>query len=295
MSKLHTPIRSVLSLAALLACILMVTSCSPPAKTHEEISTPTPTATFTIVATCKSEIITTPRNTPTRLEATREAIIPLDLHSPLAGFDIPALLEIVSTPFEQPNPGMDDGHHGVDFSFYTYQNFKTIEGVPINSVLSGRVASVVEDRLPYGNMLMIETPLDSLPEDWVATLDLPDPVQPLPGNPRLNCPPKADLPPWDSSSRSLYLLYAHLLEPAPFSIDDPIASGDPIGFVGNSGASGNPHLHLEARVGPSNATFTDMAHYSNDVTDTEMSNYCSWRIGGVFQMIDPLSLFLAQP
>ena len=51
-----------------------------------------------------------------------------------------------------------------------------------------------------------------------------------------------------------------------FKIGDISPSGNIIGQVGNTGYSGNPHLHLEMRIGPKSATFQNMAHYDNSVT-----------------------------
>lgn len=43
----------------------------------------------------------------------------------------------------------------------------------MQATLEGRVALVVSERFPYGNALLIETPLDSLPPTWQELLDLP--------------------------------------------------------------------------------------------------------------------------
>jgi murein DD-endopeptidase MepM/ murein hydrolase activator NlpD len=61
--------------------------------------------------------------------------------------------------------------------------------------------------------------------------------------------------------------------------------------VGNSGLSGNPHLHLEFRIGPANFQFEEMAHYENNATNEEMENYCLWRVSGYFYTIDPMQIF----
>jgi len=36
-----------------------------------------------------------------------------------------------------------------------------------------------------------------------------------------------------------------------------------------------------------------MAHYASSASPEEMSNYCTWRVRGVFQAIDPLILLSA--
>lgn len=209
--------------------------------------------------------------------------------SPLAEIPLSELEEILTTPFQRPAPGLDDGHHGVDFSFYTRGERYDILGLPVLSVLDGRVAAVITDRPPYGNMILVETPLDQLPAEWIDALGLdasPDaPTQP----PRLQCPEQERPFAPEGQQRSLYLLYAHLQEPPAFSIGDQVLSGQQIGLVGNTGMSGNPHLHLEVRVGPSFATFDQMAHYTNSATPEEMAAYCAWRISGQFHMLDPVA------
>ena len=92
----------------------------------------------------------------------------------------------------------------------------------------------------------------------------------------------------DESSRSLYLFYAHLLDAPTFELAETVDCGQLLGKIGQSGNALNPHLHLEARVGPSGARFESMAHYSGGITEVEMRNYCAWRVSGVFQLLDPM-------
>ena len=66
--------------------------------------------------------------------------------------------------------------------------------------------------------------------------------------------------------------------------------GQVIGQVGTTGRSVNPHLHLEMRYGPGGAAFPSLAHYSGDATSEEMAAYCTWRVSGIFQVIDPLKV-----
>jgi len=58
--------------------------------------------------------------------------------------------------------------------------------------------------------------------------------------------------------------------------------------VGDSGNALNPHLHLEMRIGPAGITFAGMSHYDNSATSEEMAAYCTWRVSGKFQLVDPL-------
>ncbi len=48
-----------------------------------------------------------------------------------------------------------------------------LSGLPVQAVLPGRVALVVSGRFPYGNAVLVETPLDALPAAWLEALDLP--------------------------------------------------------------------------------------------------------------------------
>ncbi|MBE0696390.1 MAG: M23 family metallopeptidase [Anaerolineaceae bacterium] len=162
-------------------------------------------------------------------------------------------------------------------------------GLPVLAVLSGRVAGIIRDREPYGNAIIIETSLDVLPADRLTMLMIPTPAPTVQPAASLFCPAgKEDA--YDSSRRSLYLLYAHLNKTPEGSIGDQVSCGQPIGEVGTSGKSVNAHLHLETRVGPADATFLVMAHYENDASTEEMHTYCTWRVSGLFQMFDPLNL-----
>ena len=171
------------------------------------------------------------------------------------------------------------------------QNGIALTGLPVQAVLEGHVALVVGGRFPYGNAVLIETPLDSLPPAWLEVLDLPSiPAIPQVSN-ALTCPTPAALPDQDTQALSLYLLYAHMLEPPSVQAGDPVACGQAIGAIGSSGNALNPHLHLEVRVGPTGARFPGMAHYDASAKPEEMSAYCQWRVSGNFVHIDPLLLF----
>jgi murein DD-endopeptidase MepM/ murein hydrolase activator NlpD len=179
----------------------------------------------------------------------------------------------------------------VDFSFWSYKSWKKMEGLGVQAVMGGTVAAVIHNRYPYGNMVMIETPLDDLPIDLPINLNLPTPAPTLDlsQNP-LTCPTAVGPTFVIGEKRSLYLVYAHLYMDPSVKPGDRVICGQNIGEVGNSGDSSNPHLHLEARVGPVDAHFSSMAHYVNDSTDEERYNYCTWRMSGLFQIIDPMRL-----
>jgi hypothetical protein len=208
--------------------------------------------------------------------------------SPLAGVEPSKLNEAVSNPFFPPAPGSDAPHHGVDLAHYG-QNQVALPGLPVLAVMDGRVAGVISDRFPYGNAVILETPLDDLPEELL--IFLPD-IDPLPTiTASLTCPSERVEMDWDLDSRSLYLLYAHLQQEPDFQPGEEVRCGDVIGAIGDSGNALNPHLHLEMRVGPSGAHIPSMSHYHPGAATHEMSAYCTWRISGYFQMFDPMIMF----
>jgi murein DD-endopeptidase MepM/ murein hydrolase activator NlpD len=236
----------------------------------------------------------TPGPSPSTPEIAIETRETARICSPLSDFSLAELRTIVSNPFAPAllEDARDGGHHGVDFAYYTHPiTGKVMLGAPIQAVLPGRVASVIPDRPPYGNLILIETRLADLPDDIQALLaGYPRPT-PSAAETHLTCPVNG-LPPQDldDSQPSLYTLYAHMQSPADFKIGDEVSCGQVIGAIGTTGRSVNPHMHLEMRTGPGGATFTGLAHYSGDATDQEMAAYCTWRVSGVFQLIDPLEV-----
>jgi murein DD-endopeptidase MepM/ murein hydrolase activator NlpD len=217
---------------------------------------------------------------------------PVPICSPLNDVPLSELQKYISNPFvELIRLGSSEGgHHGTDFAYYTHPlTKKPMLGSAIHSVFSGRVASVSVDRLPYGNLIIIETPLSELPPEVAALFgEFPEPTPSVAGPPA-NCPELAALPvEWDAAHPSLYLLYAHMNLPADYEIGDKVGCGQVIGQVGTTGTSIIPHLHLEVRYGPGGASFESLAFYSVDDTIEERAAYCTWRMGGNFQMIDPM-------
>jgi murein DD-endopeptidase MepM/ murein hydrolase activator NlpD len=212
--------------------------------------------------------------------------------SPLEGFGVGDLKELVSQEFKDPPPGEDTGHHGVDFAFWNRGN-KPILGDPILSVFPGKVAMAnSQEKPPYGNVLIIETPFTSVPQSLIQSIKIP--TQPIGTtiNNKLNCP-DLSTDKWNSTSKSLYTLYAHMISAPIVKPGEDIQLGQTVGYVGNSGYSSAPHLHLEMRIGPSGATFSSMGHYDPITTEEDRHNYCNWRVSGVFQMFDPMDLFTA--
>ena len=283
----------------LLAWLASLTACTPAMPDHPALSpTLLPSQTFSPVpsATIQPESSTPSPPTPTitPLPPTATATPVVEVCSPLQGVALDVLPQIVTNPFDQPRPGEDDGHHGVDLAFYRFGDIVGIKGLPILSVLPGTVAAAIKDRPVYGNMIIIETPLEFVPSAWDTTLQLPAPI-PTVTPPNLTCPKQAAFTNLDINRRSLYLLYAHMNQPPTLKQGQAVACGSPLGAVGTTGNSVNPHLHLEVRVGPAGARFNSMAHYIGDATTEEMLNYCTWRVSGLFQMIDPMKLLTLKP
>ena len=215
------------------------------------------------------------------------------MSSPLEDIQLSDLKSIISEPFFQSGPELDDGHHGTDFAFYDFGKLTTIVGLPIHSVLNGKVVGVINKKKPYGNLIIIETRMDTFPPEEAAQTALP----PSPGNPVPIQSAVAVLHQFErgnmdsKAQKSIYLLYGHMLEPSPLNVGDIVTSGQTIGKVGNTGMSGNAHLHLEMRWGPGGTQFASMNYYDTAATPEENINYCVWRISGKYVRIDPMVFF----
>jgi murein DD-endopeptidase MepM/ murein hydrolase activator NlpD len=223
------------------------------------------------------------------------APVSLDVCSPLQGIALNQLdqADLLKNPYEQPRPGYDDGHAGIDLAYWADSQGKPMRGLPVLSVLNGLVVGALESHQPYGNAVITETPLDQIPAAWRNKLDLPVPQRNLQKSFSLFCPDYQFT--FDQQPLSLYILYAHLDQPVADLSGKKVACGEEIGVVGTTGRSVNPHLHLETRIGPAGMTFASMDHYDNAATQEEMRLYCLWRISGAFPSFDPLRLFkLAQ-
>ena len=217
-------------------------------------------------------------NIPT-ITSTESAPVPLDtptpkpvlnLCSPLAEQTIREISEIVSDPYNPPRPGKDDRHHGTDLAYYRRKDRTTIKGEVVQAVLAGRVVAVVADRLPYGNMVIVETSRDSLPTVINTQFGI-------------------------SEGEALYVLYAHFVDPSWVGLGDLVICGQALGEVGSTGYNiVNPHLHIETRIGPAGQFFLDgMAYYDTSASESERANYELWRTIGVFRHFDPMT-FLSE-
>ena len=224
------------------------------------VFTVTAEATASLVPTKSPTAVDTPTITPTS-EPDFQICTPLPLH-PLEVID-----EIVGDPYDPPPAGREERHHGIDLAYYHWKDRDTMEGEPVQAVLSGVVAARMEDRMPYGNMVIIETPQSDLPPDLVERLAIPD-------------------------GESLYLLYAHFNEAPMVNLGDKVEACQPLGGVGMTGWTEVPHLHLETRTGPAGTVFESILYYDTQATQEEMDNYVLWRTSGVYQHFDPMSLLL---
>ncbi len=268
------------------ACQTVNLTGTPAAASTTWTATPPPTKT-TLTAT-----ETLPTMTATQEPAAPSPTQPVfEVCSPLQDETWHTLRDIITNPLDIPPFGQDVGHHGIDFAYYRRGDRLTIQGVSVYAILGGTTVLTLDDKMPYGYAILIETPLDQLPEALKQALL--EAYLPVPDNPgyRLNCP---DMPPPDvDGSYAIYHLYAHLETLPNFSPGDVIPCGTALGTVGNSGYSSNPHLHLETRIGPSGITYPSMMHYSAAATESEMAAYCQWRMSGYYQLFDPFMLYQA--
>ncbi len=273
----------------LLAVALILSACHPAVVTSTMIPEP-----VTLTLTPTTQPSPTPSPSPTAISATA-TITPevFSVCSPLEDETFETLPLILVNPLDIPPFGQDIGHHGQDFAYFTKGDRESIEGIEVYAILSGKVVTTLEDHYPYGNTVLIETPLSNLPSELANTLLAA--YLPVPENPgyRLYCPSVTS--PALSGEYSIYHLYAHLAEKPNFTPGQTITCGELLGNVGSTGYSSNPHLHLEVRLGPSGARIEDMAHYENTATEDQMATYCLWRMSGYYQLFDPFILFNTAP
>jgi murein DD-endopeptidase MepM/ murein hydrolase activator NlpD len=242
---------------------------SPPAATVV-IWQVTPTAPESHPAAASTPYFTLspePSATPSAAVPTQEAAR-ARVCTPLQAHTLADLREIVSFAYDPPPEGKDSGHHGIDFAYYRRGERLSIQGVEIQAVLSGKVASVSLNLPPYGYMVIIETPFDQVPVEFLSGSGL-------------------------VRGESVYLLYAHMESPPEVQIGEQVACGQRLGAVGNTPPewSSAPHLHLEARSGSSGALFADgMGFYSVALSDYQRDSYITWRTSGIYRLFDPFLL-----
>jgi murein DD-endopeptidase MepM/ murein hydrolase activator NlpD len=198
-----------------------------------------------------------------------DSVAPFDFCSPLEDHSLADLQEIISFPYDPPPPGKDTGHHGVDFAYYRRGERVSILGVSIQSFLPGSVVAVNENLVPYGFMVIIETPYEQMPEQLVESFAIP-------------------------STHSLYHLYAHMNEHPVVEVGQEVDCGQTLGYVGNTPEnwSSAPHLHFEARYGPPEGQFSGMQFYDKYSTVEQMEKYTLWRMSGEYILLDPVALLV---
>lgn len=239
--------------------ILAAACVAAPTVSSTATMRPEPTATASQAASATATV--TPTETPVPLSS---------ICSPLEGHEIADLInKYLTQPFIPPQgSNRETGHHGVDFAYYRGgPTGGHINGTPIQSVLNGYAAGLGFNPV-YGNYLIVETPTKLLPADLIALYPM-------------------------TEGQSLYLLYAHMQELAPFVMDEPLDCGQVIGLVGGSGDAffvSDPHLHFETRVGPSGLRLSPMSYYDTSASEEEKEEYQRWRTSGTFQLFDPLIL-----
>ena len=199
--------------------LLFLSACSPapeamPTQIPTEMPTSVPSSTPLPLAT----------ETPIPTSEPTATLVPLsvsEICTPLRDHDIAKLPEYVTKPYSETlTSNKEQGHHGVDFAYlYKDGDGPVIEGVEILSIMDGVVVSFTNNRNPYGNMMMVETPYQLLPPEVIVFYDI-------------------------KSNQSMYHLYAHLLDNPTLAVGQAVKCGDTLGQVGNTGNSGNPHLHL---------------------------------------------------
>lgn len=201
--------------------------------------------------------------------------VPLQLSpicSPLAEHAISTLLDLYLTqPFIPPlGANKETGHHGLDFAYYHGgPSGGHINGTPIQSVLDAVVVGMGYNAV-YGYYVITETPLAQLPAELAELYE-------------------AD------ADQSLYLLYAHMQSPAPYSLEEQVPCAAVLGQVGDSGSRQfltDPHLHLETRLGAPGQRLAPMAFYMADVTEAQREEYMRWRTSDDFRLVDPTILLM---
>jgi murein DD-endopeptidase MepM/ murein hydrolase activator NlpD len=278
---------------AILSIVLLLVSCRrPPSYSSYEIrATPrltTPTATqaasdslYPTLKPTRTQAIATPK-----MEFRRETAS--NVCSPLAGVPLNVIADTIVNPFNPPRVGSDDPHQGIDMAELKGDPRIAVSGLGVNSVTDGKIAAIINGSFPYGNAVMIETPLGNISEEWKLQPTPSAADSTLPYKSPLSCPDDYDIiPESEHEGLALYLLYAHMAEPPIYQIGEKVTCGQMLGQIGNSGNALNPHLHLEIRIGPVNMQFAGISHYDSRATAPEMGNYCLWRVSGKFHLVDP--------
>jgi murein DD-endopeptidase MepM/ murein hydrolase activator NlpD len=263
------PVHSFLRGIALFLVLALAGCRTVAISTPTSQSTPLTLPAQTLVPTVTSRVPPVGETqTPTALPSPTPNPIDLpDLCSPLAEHQLVELSAIVSSPYDPPPMGKDDRHQGVDFAYYNQGGRASILGEGVQAILAGRVVLAMADRLPYGNMVLLETPQSDLPPGLAEQLGI-------------------------GSGESLYHLYAHFQNEPQVQTGDWVVCGQFLGQVGMSGYNiPVAHLHLETRIGPAAAEIGPMVFYDTQASQAEMDTYRLWRMSGTFRHFNPMIIF----
>ncbi len=234
-----------------------------PHRSEKPHAAVTPTLLETAVMTVAPAV-----DVPLTPTATARNVANFFVCSPIQNIPPEDLPRLVSEHYHPPPMGSDDRHQGVDFAYYHWKDRSPIEGTPLQAVLGGRVAAALEDTFPYGGLVILEAPAETLPEKLKETLEIPE-------------------------GKSLYLLYAHMQKDSlVVALGQEIEPCQVIGAVGKTGNTEAAHLHFETRTGPPGVQFEGMSYFTETATKEEKRNYRRWRLSGDFLHFDPMRLLL---
>ncbi len=283
---ISSTIRRALVVGTLLSPLLLLVGCNNPSNAVTPISTSgNPGSTVTSAPTIPPTLIPTETMIPTPTLELATGVC-----SPLIGIGREKLHKITSNPYDSPYPYVESGHPAIDLSFYRFEDYTTFVDFPLQAVLPGKVILVENNRFPYGYMLLVETPISQVDPSFLTAIPQPTPLPESVYTMDDRCPVTGNPVTWDASSKSLYVLYAHLSQLPELEVGDNVSCGQPIGFAGTTGNSVEDHLHVEMRIGPSKAQFNSIATQHSSTTLEERYNYCIWSLSGVFQPFDPAIL-----
>ena len=260
--------------------ILLLAGCS----NNSEVSTAT---VFPLAMTNTLAPSLIPTQTATAPSPTPTKVLIDQVCSPIRGINFSELPNIVSYTYTSPSPYVESGHPAIDLGLYHYKDYSFFPSFPIQAIISGKAVLVQQDLNPYGNMIMTETRFSELQPSFLSSITQPTPLPPSYITIDERCPVSGPAITWNKEELSLYVLYAHMVEKPDLKPGDQVACGQFLGNAGKSGHAAEEHLHLEIRIGPSNASFKSIAAYKQPASPAERYNYCIWALSGVFQSIDP--------
>jgi murein DD-endopeptidase MepM/ murein hydrolase activator NlpD len=210
-----------------------------------------------------------PSSTPLPTEPSVAPMPVVDnLCSPLEFVDLKDLPRMISDGYRPPPKGSDARHQGVDLAYYHWKGQGPIEGTRVKSILPGVVAVAEKDSYPFGNVVVIETPRERLPEAIRQEFEIDD-------------------------GYSVYALYAHMKDGSPLvTLGEDVVACEPVGFVGKTGNTQAAHLHFETRVGPAGLRLEGFSLYIENASEQEKRNYRLWSISGQYLTFDPMRLLL---